>query len=578
MDTKTCDERILARWLPSGQDGEALAVRIHCPVAGSIARVLIIAPSFGREQVVSTRTLRVMAARAAEKYQTLVLRFAWRGTSESTGALPADPAAAWCEDLTTLVAAARTMAPGVPVVVIGFRLGAAVAFNAAQSYGAKAQEPLPCADHTILWEPVSGSRFLREHKALRRLGLRQTPSRDGVEIPGVLLSAQAASCLKGLKTPQPHESFPAVSVHAYAGADDNPVELAYNVASRDACVPDAEVDSVLRLMNQCTPTPNSGDSQIRLVTETPGYSWPQEWVSAWGTQRCEIMQRFVTIGAHRLPGIVTRPAHSVPRASDQSPAGLLMVAADAEPMDGPTGLWARFAREAAAQGVTVLRADRRTIAEGADCEQLKEPMPYTEEAVEDVGAAIDYLSDNVDGPIAGMGLCSGAWLLLRNAGRCHMQQLMLINNIAWHPDGEYFWRYYRDNAVVKALGGRSALMANPDSWRNTLKESLKGARSAVRRHTPAVVRRLMAQQGWSQYVGQGLKPANNMPPLKLYLGTEDYANFALAGGFKEVSRLHRRGFEFHVEVMGDVDHALLSAHGREHVTHLVSEVLHLNSV
>ena len=74
-------------------DGHTIHAWVHGPRDEKVRGAVIVAPALAREEVVSHRSMRLVAARAAQA-GWLVLRLAWSGTSES-GERPAgsDPVA-----------------------------------------------------------------------------------------------------------------------------------------------------------------------------------------------------------------------------------------------------------------------------------------------------------------------------------------------------------------------------------------------------------------------------------------------------------------------------------------------------
>ncbi|MBX7558045.1 hypothetical protein K1Y78_61820, partial [Streptomyces sp. tea 10] len=120
---------------------------VHGPADDRVRGAVIVAPALAREEVVSHRSMRLVAARAAES-GWLVIRLAWSGTSES-GARPAlsNPLEVWHEDLAVAHRAARELVgPALPVHGIGLRIAA----------GVLATSPLPF-DRRVLWDTVSVS-------------------------------------------------------------------------------------------------------------------------------------------------------------------------------------------------------------------------------------------------------------------------------------------------------------------------------------------------------------------------------------------------------------------------------------
>ena len=166
----------------------------HGPADGRVRGAVVIAPALAREEVVSHRSMRLVAARAAER-GWLAIRLAWSGTSES-GERPAgsDPVAVWHEDLAAAYRAARDLVGSeLPVHGIGLRIGAAVL--------ATSEVPF---EQRLLWEPVSGAVYMRQYTGLRRAsGLDLPPVVDeGVEIGGAHFTEQEASAIRALPDPR----------------------------------------------------------------------------------------------------------------------------------------------------------------------------------------------------------------------------------------------------------------------------------------------------------------------------------------------------------------------------------------
>lgn len=535
---RTDSSRGVPGWLEVGT--EALSVVTHVP-STRVRGVMVIAPSMGRESVVAHRALRVLALTAVAQ-GLLVLRFDWRGTGESTGATPSQPAVDWVEDLRGVVALGRSMASSAPVTVVGLRLGAAVAAAAMATEGA--------ADHTIGWEPVEGKRWLREHKALRKLSLDQSPESAGAEVDGAWFDDAAAASIRDLKLPPESRDR---RWSPYLDPDRAAAEATYAAASRDARVPRAAIqDIVAQVVDHSRPDCS--------VAAPEGAVLPV--VHTHVVDGVAVREEFVEIGPDRLPGTVTEPAN---RAAASKAA--VLVPADAEPRDGPTGLWARTARLLAARGVCVLRTDRRDMGEAAGLSRDDQPMPYAERTVEDTVRAVCHHADRTGLPVVGVGLCSGAWLLLRQAQDLPLERVVAINNLAWSPRAEFYVRFYTDGVISGALGGRQALLNNPGSWRSRLKEVLKSLRSLTQRRLPTVFRPLLSRFGLTQHVGQLLSAQS--PETVLAMGREDLEALERVGGQREVRRLCKRGAAIRVIDLGDIDHALISYRGRQRVQEML---------
>lgn len=144
----------VASWIPLPD--RSLYSWVHRPQNGEAKGAVVIAPPLAREQVISYRTLRMLAIELARQ-GWVAIRFAWTGTGESAE-MPegADPAALWKEDLAAVTEFAGTLVGTDRVHAIGLRAGAALL--------AATEAPL---QSRLLWEPVGGKIFLRQQSMLR---------------------------------------------------------------------------------------------------------------------------------------------------------------------------------------------------------------------------------------------------------------------------------------------------------------------------------------------------------------------------------------------------------------------------
>lgn len=542
-DTRSREVDGIAGWLQV--DDDALAVVTHIP-DGQPRGIMVIATSVGREGVVAYRSLRVLALTAVAA-GLLVYRFAWRGTGDSGGELPDDVAAAWSRDLTAVIQHARQTAPGRPVTVVGLRLGAAIAFSC--------RTVLDDGDLTIGWEPVAGRRWLREHVALRKLWVSQAPDSTGVEVGGALFSQAGANSLSNLRLPK----SPTPGWVEMRGENRESAERLYAVPSRDALVEYQAINRVVELaVATCATAPGAGESV--------SVDLPEEWMHVVDGSR--VREHFVRVGPEHLPAVLTEPAEKT-----QINNAMVLVPADAEPRDGPTGLWARTARRLASRGASVLRVDRRDMGEATQMGRAEQPIPYREEILQDVAAAVCDQRARTGMEVTGVGLCSGAWLLLRDAARLPLKKVIAINNVAWSPRPDYYDRYYKTGRLKALLGADATsepvapFTKAPTSWKLRLKLFLKAARNEAQMRMPHAARRQLSRYGVMQTVSQLFEKGT--PEVLLAMGSEDLIEFKRSGGVQEVQRLRKAGHKIQVSPLGDVDHALLSFAGRSSVEQML---------
>jgi alpha-beta hydrolase superfamily lysophospholipase len=126
----------------------------HCP-ARVRGAVVIVAP-FAEEKKAAQRAL-VEAARDLTEAGWDVLRCDLSGTGDSGGEHATADLATWLADVRTALACQRSRYPGLPLCVIGLRLGAALAWLAADG-----EHPV---DQLVLWEPVvNGESYMRQNR------------------------------------------------------------------------------------------------------------------------------------------------------------------------------------------------------------------------------------------------------------------------------------------------------------------------------------------------------------------------------------------------------------------------------
>jgi pimeloyl-ACP methyl ester carboxylesterase len=103
---------------------------------------------------------------------------------------------------------------------------------------------------------------------------------------------------------------------------------------------------------------------------------------------------------------------------------------------GPNRLWVRLARQWAARGITVLRLDLSGVGDSPARPGATENTVYSEHALQDVAAALDYLRTELGaGECHLVGLCSGAYHALKAtiAGQ-PVASAIIINPLV------YFWK------------------------------------------------------------------------------------------------------------------------------------------
>lgn len=521
-----------ASWISSGN--RSLYGWVHRPSGANAKGAVVIAPPLAREQVISYRTLRVLAITLAQQ-GWIAIRFGWSGTGESAP-LPtnADPVELWQQDLQSVVALADRFVGPDRVHAIGLRAGAALL----------AATPLEVGKR-LLWEPVGGRMFLRQHNMLRAMSLPDdplVPSAEGTEINGAFFLPHQAASLSQVPNPTTNkpETLPP-GAEVIFESDPDTGRKVHSVASIHAEVP---LDSLQKLIDSL-PVPQASVPQhdwcpIRAATLA---------VEGTGSR---IVEEIVDVGPDKLPGIYCRPLGNTTAA----PEAAFLVAASAEPKDGVTALWVTAARRLAARGVPVLRAERRGSGDLGVPEALVDPNPYTLEAVEDTENTAAWLRDKTGARITGIGLCVGAWLVGMASEHAPIDRVLMLNNVAWRPDTAPYERDYAD------LDRAGYLAEAPDAITSTptLKSKVK---ELLRKHGPYRLWRALGRRSIANVPEIVMDISSRQSELHMYFGPIDTGLFQAERGPEGLQNLRRSGRVITSHSVPLLDHALMAHRSRE---------------
>ncbi|GAB94026.1 putative alpha/beta hydrolase [Kineosphaera limosa] len=550
-------------WLPVGE--RWLSVRVDEPDDRQARGALVIAPSFDREAVVSFRTTRALAARAREA-GLLAYTFSWSGDGDSTsatGAAATDPAAAWEQELAAVVAhARRIVGPEAPVHIVGLRLGAAVL--------ARVPRELTGPGQRLYWEPVSGAAFVRNHALIRRTSVPVPTGPGQVELDGAVLDPEQVASVRGLAAPKPAQLGPDDAIRTEP--DRRAAMRLVLGAPYFAHVPLSVLTEIV--------------AGLRLGPARPLPAWQPQTVA---TVRqpgpdgapIDITETLCEVGPNRLPAIRTQAAAGDPQVA------VLFTAMGAEVKAGPGSMWARAARDLATRGVVSLRADRGGIGDDADPDLAPEPRPYVPEAIEDVATAVRELA-STGLPVLAVGVCAGAWALMRAAGpgyEAPLTELLGVNTVHWHPDpavytDAFYAHYHGQEAADRSAPAPSAdEAAEPEEAQEsapalTLGERIARAkdyaftelairyprlRSALRHDVPLDLADPMLRQ----------VPASLI--LTLLYGPHDHRIWVGKGGRRSLRRARKRGLPLTVVRDVDVDHSLFAQRAQHATLRLLRE-------
>lgn len=525
---------------------------VHGPADDRVRGAVIVAPALAREEVVSHRSMRLVAARAAES-GWLVIRLAWSGTSES-GARPvlSNPLEVWHEDLAVAHSAARELVgPDLPVHGIGLRIGA----------GVLATSPLPF-DRRVLWEPVSGAVYMRQYTGLRRTsGLILPPEvPDGVEIGGAHFTDAEAAAIRALPDPRKIKTPGLITVRE---EDRRIAKKLYGVA---AIYAKASPEAIAALVG-------------RLDDSVPTTSHREDWVDVSGwrptTTACfhvaefgaEVQEDLLELGPDHLSASYTHPV-----GRDGTGAGAVVLAPpSADPKDGPTGLWTVQARRLAARGVPALRIERHHCGDAAGLDEVKDINPYTGQGVADLDLGAAWLAERTGEKVTGVGLCVGGWLVAMAPPTSAMTTRVVLNNVAWRAAESYYDKLYRNwdvDAVLEQLRTMSDVEVTT-SWRTRAKDR-------VRRRMPYIAWLVLGRRNIPNVPEVVMEYASRGAEVTFYFGPEDGLLFQQERGEEGLARLQRQGRRIRVAHVPALDHSLQAHASRLTALEIVDAALGLS--
>ncbi|RKQ33149.1 hypothetical protein C1C97_011875 [Kocuria tytonis] len=505
---------------------------LHGPADGRVRGAVIVVPALAREEVVSRRSMRLVAARAAAE-GWLAIRLAWSGTSES-GERPAgsDPVAVWHEDIAVAYRTARELVgPELPVHGIGLRIGAAILATSTLPFGTR-----------LLWEPVSGAAYMRQYTGLRRVsGLPLPPETEhGVEIGGMHFTDEEAETVRALPEPRLVAAPGLVPVREQ---DRRVAKKLYGVATIYAkASPEAIAALVARLEDPSgAPVPRAEWADVsgwRPVTVARLH------VAEFGV---DVEEELLELGPDRLPASYTHPV-----GRHGTGAGAVLLAPPAvDPKDGPTGLWTVQARRLAARGVPALRVERHHCGDAAGLDEVKDVNPYTAQGMWDLDMGAGWLRERTGEEVTGAGLCLGGWLVAMAPPTSAMTRRVVINNVSWRATERYYERLYRNwdvDAVLEKL--RTAMDVElAEGWRTRIK-------NRVRRRMPYPVWLVLGRRNIPNVPEVVMEYATRGAELSLYFGPEDGLLFRGERGEEGLARLTRQGRRIEVVYVPELDHSL----------------------
>lgn len=522
-----------------------LAVQVFEPGSGEAVGAVVVVPSFGFEAEVGYRTLAALAARAADAgFLVLMPDLSGYGDSASIAGVD-EPGSAWMQDVQRVVGLAGQLLPDGPCSVVGYRLGAAIAEAAVDGL------PEGLVASRCWWEPVSGRRFVLRQQMLFRFSQPRGAQGDADELLGPELRPQQVHSIKGTSAPR-RSGARVVHTKEHEGA--TPVTPGIDAYGSD--LPRASIDAVVQALASGRAT-RIGPWQPELAVRLPAPCGP------------EVVEHFERIGPNRLHAVLTRSASP----SSRSSTWVVFTGQGTERATGPGNLWTDLARDLAACGHTCLRADRRLLGWHTDPRSSREPNPHTDDAVDDVLAAVAYARGHGARRVVVVGSCAGAWLALVAASRAPVDDVLALGVPVWSLSPERiddsFLDYWHG---VRAVEGNASVAA----WRERVKERL--------RNRPLVWRRLLAARQVVRAAHYGslgvplLRAVPRRTAVSLVLGNRDLDFFDASAGRPVLALMRARRRRMRLTRVRGIDHALRTTRSREVVRAALAEVLGASTV
>ncbi len=446
----------------------------HAPTpAASRRAAVVLCPPLGFEYICAYRAWRILAERLCALGFD-VIRFDYLGTGDSAGD-PEDPGAldAWLRSIEDATTVARRIVGSNEVALVGLRLGATLAVQAAAAMGG--------VRRLVLWSPFrSGRAYVRELKAFACLSrddhVPETSADGDIYAAGHVLTRSTAQELGRLDLGQ-LSIRPAPDVL---------------IVDRDDRVDDTQLHEQLEKLGsavaRCRPA-GTADMLVQPAlsrapeqVHTAVVSWLSDWHCAdtqpagtGDTRRVDGASSSCAIGtgyreqpvrfgpAKRLVGILTSPATQNPAA----PA-IVFLTTGAEYHVGPNRLYVPLARSWAAAGHPVLRYDLGGIGDSLPPPGAAENVAYPAHALDDAREALALIRSEAPGhPVIVIGLCSGGWHSFRAALEgLPVDAIVAINPPLYLREGSSGKRRANEDDEVRRY---QRLLRNRSSWAKALR-------------------------------------------------------------------------------------------------------------
>ncbi|HEX7703338.1 MAG TPA: alpha/beta fold hydrolase, partial [Kofleriaceae bacterium] len=426
---------------------------------GSIGVVIV--PPFGYEAVCAQRSLRHLADAAAAAGLTAV-RFDLDGTGDSEGTdLDPDRVPAWLASIDDACNLARTVGAD-RIVLVGIRLGATLATVAAGTRDDVA------GIVSIATVPATKA-LVREGRALQmQLGLEPAPvgvavpPEDVHEVLGFAQTAETRAALSAIDLAKATRApAPAMLV---IDRDDLPPNDKYVAAltALGVAVEHARLPGYVEMILD----PHKAIVPVEIIAATIAFAAARPALATRAAPHVELAPsvRFAglteeVVAIRDLTALATTRTASPRRA-------VILLNAGAVYRVGPNRLYVELAR--ALPDALVIRIDQSGLGDSPPRGDSDENIVYSEHAIADVGAVVEWARVKGAREVAVVGLCSGAYHAIK-VGLAHaVETIVPINPITffWKPGMPLDFAAFR---VTEDTNRYKQNMRSAAAWKKVLR-------------------------------------------------------------------------------------------------------------
>lgn len=371
--------------------------------APALDAIAVICPPIGPEDTRSHRSIRHLADAFAAA-GIAALRFDYHGSGDSPGS-DVDPerVETWTADIVAAVRHATAISGGRPVVLVGLRLGATLAWLASRTAG---------VDGLVLWNALATGRpFIRELKVMASTAeiVAATPH-GGLEGGGYAMSPETVAAVAALDVTNLPPSARRIMV---LQRDDLPADRALAAALQHH--PAVET---IPMQGWTDMVADNHFSRVPHAALEAIVAWAREGLAAAASQSPIVIPAQAR-GAWTAEGVEETPLRYGPeerlfgilarRDADPSRIAVVVFNAGSVHHVGPHRVVVDMARLLAQRGCAVLRCDLTGIGDSVADDRGRENHPYPDTAVEDALTSMRMLRERFGyRTFVPMGLCSGA--------------------------------------------------------------------------------------------------------------------------------------------------------------------------